>query len=378
MRTADPNRKLFEVFELSAANGKNWFKIEGRPKGKRERYYFKTEREAKKGAADRNAQIVAFGSQGALPDSDRVMALECIRMLKEFGKNLYDATHFYRDFLSRQASSISVAELCERVMSEFTRRRDAGEISPLHWKKMRDTVNKFRAQFAHRPIKDLDALEIKSWIAGEPLAIKTRNNVFTYIRNMYSCAQTWGLLDNDPFAKVSKFSEPNGQALRVENLTPEQLSAFLNAAEPEFQILFALNAFTGLRRAEIERLDWSEVKLDRNLIDLPASKSKNHRRKLLEVSENLAAWLKPYVRTEGKVVPSKGLQEAMERAAEKAGIEKWPHNGLRHSFCSYSVTLKGLTWTSLQADHSESMLKKHYREVVDRESAERYWSIVPA
>jgi len=79
--------------------------LEGRPTGKRERYYFKSEKEANKGAQDRNAQIVAFGSQAALHDADRVMALECIRMLRDCGKNLYDATHFFKGHLDRISSS---------------------------------------------------------------------------------------------------------------------------------------------------------------------------------------------------------------------------------------------------------------------------------
>jgi hypothetical protein len=53
--------------------------IQGRPTGKRERFYFETETEAKKAVADRNGQIAAFGSQNTLPDYDRVMAAEGIR-----------------------------------------------------------------------------------------------------------------------------------------------------------------------------------------------------------------------------------------------------------------------------------------------------------
>jgi hypothetical protein len=53
--------KLFEYKETSV-NGKVGFMIQGRPTGKRERYYFATEKEAKKAAADRNRQIAAFGS----------------------------------------------------------------------------------------------------------------------------------------------------------------------------------------------------------------------------------------------------------------------------------------------------------------------------
>ena len=66
----------------------------------------------------------------------------------------------------------------------------------------------------------------------------------------------------------------------------------------------------------------------------------------------------------------------MEQVAEKAGIV-WTPNVLRHSFCSYAVTAKGFTWTGLQADHSERMLREHYREVVSAEDAQRYWEIRP-
>jgi hypothetical protein len=43
----------------------------------------------------------------------------------------------------------------------------------------------------------------------------------------------------------------------------------------------------------------------------------------------------------------------------------------------WTPNAKGFTWTSLQADHSERMLREHYREVVSAEDAERYWEIRP-
>ena len=73
-------------------------------------------------------------------------------------------------------------------------------------------------------------------------------------------------------------------------------------------------------------------------------------------------------------MPRAKVQVAMANAVEKAGIE-WPHNCLRHSFCSHAVVLHGFTWTSLQADHSERMLRDHYREVVTKIEADAYFAI---
>jgi hypothetical protein len=64
------------------------------------------------------------------------------------------------------------------------------------------------------------------------------------------------------------------------------------------------------------------------LIDLPPVKSKNKRRKLVDIPENLASWLTPQAKTEGSIMPRAKVQVAIANAVEKAGIE-WPHNCLR-------------------------------------------------
>jgi integrase len=370
--------KSFRVFRLSSPNGKKEWKIEGRPTGKRERYYFATEKEAKNAARNLNDQIAAFGTRTTLTDSQRVMAAECMEMLRPYDKSLYEAVHFYRDHLERLASSIVVRALCERVGAEFQRRLGAKEISPRHATSMRETLKKFAARFGDRHVKLLSGAEVKTWLASEPLAVKTRNRHLGYIRNIFGLAREWNLLDGDPFEKVPGFNDPHAKARQVAILTPEQLTAFLSAMDADFIPFFTLSAFSGLRREEIIRLDWSEVKLDRNLIDLPFAKSKNRRRKLIEVPENLKAWLSPFARAEGSLMPRKKLQLAFEAAAKKAGIAPWPQNGLRHSFCSYAVALKGFEWTAAQADHSVAMLRRHYWEVVTKAEAERYWAISPS
>ena len=110
-------------------------------------------------------------------------------------------------------------------------------------------------------------------------------------------------------------------------------------------------------------------------MDLPPEKGKNNRRKLEEIPANLAKILEPFVREAGSVKPKKKLQHAMENAVAGAKI-KWKQNCLRHSFCSYAVALKGLEWTSDQADHSIAILKRDYREVVTKEDAAKYFSIL--
>jgi integrase len=126
---------------------------------------------------------------------------------------------------------------------------------------------------------------------------------------MFKLARAWSqdgnrLLDKDIFEHVEGFGE--GQRDETQVFTVEQHQPFLNALQPEFIPLFTINSFSGYRREEIVRMDWSQIKLERRLIDLPARSSKNGKktgkRKLNEgIFENLVAWLAPYRQESGPV-----------------------------------------------------------------------------
>jgi integrase len=53
----------------------------------------------------------------------------------------------------------------------------------------------------------------------------------------------------------------------------------------------ALGAFAGLRAAEMARLDWSAIDLDRRIITIRADQAKTASRRLVPITENLAAGL---------------------------------------------------------------------------------------
>ena len=140
--------------------------------------------------------------------------------------------------------------------------------------------------------------------------------------------------------------------------------------------MLAIGAFAGLRDAEIKRLDWSEVDLARGLIEVKAAKAKTARRRIIPIQPNLAAWLQPYSARKGPVVP-KGIRSKMKRVREAAGLNRWPNNGIRHSFASYRLAaINDAPRVAAELGHTTpQMLYNTYREVVRPEEAERYWQI---
>jgi len=142
--------------------------------------------------------------------------------------------------------------------------------------------------------------------------------------------------------------------------------------------MLAIGAFAGLREAEIQRSDWSEVDLARGHIEVEAAKAKSARRRIVPIQPSLAAWLQSYSGMTGSVVPA-GARRKLARVRKAAKLVRWPNNGLRHSFASYRLAAThDAPRVAVELGHtSPQMLYSTYRELVLPEEAERYWKIEP-
>jgi hypothetical protein len=128
--------------------------------------------------------------------------------------------------------------------------------------------------------------------------------------------------------------------------------------------------------AELERLDWKAVDLERKFIEVRAGQAKTASRRVIPISDNLAAWLIPLER-KGKIVRTKELQTHVPALARALKI-KWPNNVLRHSFISYRIAdVKSADQVALEAGNSPSIIFKHYRELTTEAQAVKWFSIMP-
>ena len=141
----------------------------------------------------------------------------------------------------------------------------------------------------------------------------------------------------------------------------------------------AIGLFAGLRTREIAVLDWKDVDLAEKTITVHAVKAKSRARRVVQICDNLAAWLLPYSKKFGPVTPE-GYRRRFERDRKAAGIAFWPRNAMRHSAASYHLAAQpneALTQAML-GHESGKMRFAHYRELVKPKDAERYWQIMPA
>lgn len=346
--------------------------IEGlRLHGKRVRKFFPTKKAAETWLEKKLIQIENEGAKAALGLSERVrvMAVECAEKLAPFGKTLVDATDFLIAHLQQNERSCTVSAL----RTAFLEAKKQDGKSDRYLKDLRFRLKRFCDDFGQRTVASFQTLEIDDWLRGLGLAPQSRNNFRTVLGVFFQYGVDRGYASANPVLKTAKAKVVDSP---VEILTPKQLKGLFEHAHTELVPYLAIGAFAGLRPAEIARLDWSEVRLDRGLIEVKAAKSKTAQRRLVKILPNLAQWLASCAKKQGPVTP-KGLRLKLKEAWEAAKMKRWPANALRHSYASYHlVKYNDAASLALQMGHADTgMIFGHYREVVRPDDAEEYWKI---
>jgi integrase len=350
--------------------------IEGaRVNGKRRRYFFPTKEKAEAELGRIKIKQRKEGENALkLPDSLRIMALECAQELKPLGKTLKDATEFYVEYLRDAERSISVSALIDEYLAGQQRLKR----SQTHIYDLRQRLGRFKETFGDRPLRTVTTNEIEAWLHDLDLSAQSVNNYRSRIAALFSYGLKREYVERNPVSSVDKIKLVD-EAPQI--FTPEQIQKLLDSAPADLLPCLALCAFAGLRTAEVLRMDCGAIDLQRSLINVSASNSKTAKRRLIEIAPNLAEWLSPYAACSGKIYPhsQRWYHYNVDLLRKAVGLTEWPSNGLRHSFASYHLAKhQNAPQLALQMGHTTPrMIFDHYRELVTPAEADQFWNIRP-
>lgn len=352
------------------------FVVNYRESGRRKRKYFETREEAESFAAFKNAERKTHGLEHSeFPEKLRIMAQEATEQLQPFGKTIRDAAHHYVAYLKATARSCSAEEL----VKEMLKAKERDGLSERHVDDLASRLSYFSAKFDGKPVAAITTREIDDWLRELPVAPSTRNHYRSVAVQAYNFAIARGYSVENPAAATTKVKEPQSN---IGILTISQTARLLESTGPELLPYFAIGAFAGLRSSELERLDWSNINLDSDLIKVEAVKGtrqNTRRRRFVRILPNLREWLLPYRKLKGKVTPPENFRDLFNFARQSAGIKNWPINALRHSYGSYHLAhFQDVNALALEMGNSPDIIFAHYRELTTPKEAARYWQIKPA
>jgi integrase len=346
----------------------------------RNRQFFKDKEEAETVWQQKLIEQENYGIRGlSFDERQRAEYQECAEKLQPFGATIRDAVNFYVPHLRALKRTKTATELSD----ELLKIKEADGASERYLSDLRSRLRQFSDFFDGKPIAEITAPQIDEWLrslsdrqTGKRLSAVTRNNFRRVLIVAFNFAKGRGYCIDNPAQQSAKAKEID---VAVGILTVEETARLLENAAPELVPYVGIGAFAGLRRAELERLDWKEVDLQSGLIEVTASKAKSARRRFVKIQPNLANWLQPYAQVSGNVTPP-GYRVLLESAREAAAIAQWPQNALRHSFASYHLArFNDAAALALELGHTNSNLVfQHYRQLVKPKQAERYWKIAPA
>lgn len=336
-----------------------------------------------------------------LSPSDRAAYVRCLDQLRPLGISLTGAVADYvaalgllprgsslveaATQLARSHSSpVSPKSVAEVVAEMLDDRRSAG-CSQAHLRDLEHRLGRFAAAF-ELPLSAVTAVQVRDYLRnlcredGRPVTNRTRRNVQRIVTSLFHFGRKQRYVVRDLVDEIAEIAPPKAEVVDTGIFLPSQLRELLLGARDEIRAVLAIGAFCGVRTAELQRLDWGDVKLGERVLVIGAGKAKTAARRVVPMPENCIAWLKPLARPQGPVSPApndKAMSWRLNRIAIRQGI-KWVKNGLRHSFCSYRLAVThDPARVATEAGNSPAMIHRNYKALVTEAQGHEWFSILP-
>jgi len=298
-------------------------------------------------------------------------AIECLNMVGDL-PTLTAACKFYVA-RHKKTTPKRVADVVLELL-EVKKSRGA---APSYLEDLRSRLTRVGEAFC-KDAHTVSTADVQAWLDEQEFSAQGYTDYRSRLHLLFNFAVARGYASDNPVAKVERVKVRSGG---VSIFTPLEIAKLLAAASPEFLPCIALGAFAGIRSAEIERLEWADVDLVGRYITIGEEKAKTPSRRVVPISDNLAAWLAPYADRQGPIWAGSHFDfyhGGQQATAEAAGV-KWKSNALRHSYASYRLALThDAGRVAGELGNSAAVVHKHYKELVKKTAdAERWFNVRP-
>jgi integrase len=343
--------------------------------------------------AGRAATAIAKGEADILKltSADRATYLRAMDALRPLGIPLHVAIEEYVE--ARQHAGVgliaaakehgrrhaiaTVRKSIAETVKEILEAKKQDGMSVRYLQSLRSHLTRFAEHFRMN-IATVTAAQIEDWLRRSKRGPRTRNNIRLSVVTLFNFAKARGYLPKMVATEADHVAKAKDRGGEIGIFRPKQLADLMAAGDEEAKLYFAIGAFTGLRSAELIRLEWEDVNFARGYIQVGKAKAKTATRRLVPIQPNLETWLAPYRAKSGLIFVSEHAADRAIAKAKAAGIE-WPNNVLRHSYATYRLAqCQDAARVALEMGNSPQMLFRNYRELADEHDAAAWFAIAPA
>jgi len=372
--------------------------------GKRKMKQFRFEKEAKVFAKEEWDNFRVLGEDfSELTKDERKEAINAWKIAKMSGVSLMEVVEFGIKRMCPEGGIKKVHEVVSEFVQIKERRQSKGDLKERSLRDARARAVMLTTLLGDTNINEISGKDLKDSLLGIGRSFRTLKNYRSIWSEVFKFAKQRKYVLENPFDDLSKEdvkeiigSGDDWNAPGI--LEVKETERLLNTAHsnPELDLLPAivLGLFCGIRTEEIKQLKWANLNLDDNdpHLIVPREIAKKRRMRRVQIPPNAVEWLLQFKDRTGDITANRfenDYQRRFRALLIKCGfIEKvkggfkshWKRNAMRHSFGSYHFALhENSIKTSHEMGHKtgDEVLFEHYRSLVTRADAEKYFNILP-
>lgn len=269
----------------------------------------------------------------------------------------------------------------------------AAEVRPPMLADYRKTLRALERHFPGRHVHTLNADELEAFLRTLGPSAKSWNNQRGNLHALFEYAvsprRRWA--NENPVKQIEKRTVSRGIPQIETAARVAEIFAFLEGYTgecgtkpagwlcPYFATIFFAGVRPSIRDGEIRKIanspDVSKIiDLDLGVIRLQPEHTKTRFVRRTTIQPNLAAWLRAYPLGRFPLIPT-GAERSVKAVRKRFGLGD---DVARHSFVSMFVgKFRSVADAALQAGNSESVVRRHYLDLVSEAEAAAYWGVAP-
>ncbi len=313
--------------------------------------------------------------------SNKTMELAAIEVLQQTGVDVLEAALVAKRALEAGRGRVKRAMACIAAGEEELRRcektvtfaRAVEEALEARRDRRARTLCDFRCitrrfmkrckGLANRRVRSISAEECRDYIREAFATPRQRNKARLILSGVFSTACKRGWCAENPVHKV----EPERiEEKRISILNKEEIGRLMHTAETfEGGACLAATAimlYAGVRPNEVERLRWSDVRIDDGVICIAPRHSKTGGARHVTIFPPLARILQRIQRPESERICPPNWRRLRALLHREAGFDTWQPDVLRHTFATHHLaTFRNYAELQLEMGHrSADLLRTRY------------------
>ncbi len=270
-------------------------------------------------------------------------------------------------------------KLMQTVVSEMIITKKAAQRRQRYLTVLRRAIEAYTDTHRGVMIGQITAPDIEQWLNQHNWTPRTRMSVVSRFNTLFSFALRRGYVKENPCVRLEKITLDQRPPIILSISQCARAVSFTRRKLPKLLPWLALGLFAGVRPEEADQITWQDLDLDRGTCRIDGAVSKVRTRRIVHLKPAAVEWLRLAKAHGGELPIAQSTRRKLQKLLRaRLGFKQWPPDVLRHTAASYWLALdQDAGKVANELGNSAAILLRHYRELVYREAAEKFWGILP-